>query len=364
MDFNFDDELYPSNITILIGKNGTGKSQALKALFERIVGADFKTDGPMWCHINKRPAFSKIIVVSYSPFEELYEVNTMHEIAQSSFKYCGFKDSEGTINLDKVNIETCEALINLSKQDQNNFLKDWINKLNKSIEILNTAVKFDSYYFLVEKEKSKKNYLERFETIEIKDSIYLKVPQDIEGITDLELYISKEYIKLKEVKLFYKNEEVKLSAGQKIFLYLVINIISAIKKESLILIDEPETHLHPNMEITFMFLLKEILEYFNSYAIIATHSMIITREIPSKFVRIFIKNDRDVPVINKPVMETFGADISAICNEVFDNALVKKPYKEWLLDTFKDLTFDQIYDQYGDKLNSESLIFLRNKKAK
>ena len=56
------------------------------------------------------------------------------------------------------------------------------------------------------------------------------------------------------------NEVVKLSSGQRLFFYIVINLVGEIKKDSLIVIDEPELFLHPNLEIVFISLLKKVLE--------------------------------------------------------------------------------------------------------
>ena len=64
-----------------------------------------------------------------------------------------------------------------------------------------------------------------------------------------------------------------------------------ITENSLIIIDEPENTLHPNFEIGFIKILNNILEKYNSFAIIATHSSIIAREIPSKFINIIILNE-------------------------------------------------------------------------
>lgn len=56
---------------------------------------------------------------------------------------------------------------------------------------------------------------------------------------------------------------------------------------SLLLFDEPETHLHPNMIFKLVKSLYKILETEESYAIIATHSPIIIQQVPSKNILIF-----------------------------------------------------------------------------
>ena len=113
-----------------------------------------------------------------------------------------------------------------------------------------------------------------------------------------------------------------MSSGQKIFCSLVLNLLSVIKNNSLVLIDEPETALHPNLEIDFMKLLKNILVEFDSFAIIATHSAIITREVPPNFVKVIKLDKEDKPVISPPVINTFRADIGTIIKYVFDDIFI------------------------------------------
>ena len=130
-----------------------------------------------------------------------------------------------------------------------------------------------------------------------------------------------------------------------------------IKKNSLILIDEPETALHPNLEVSFMKILKSILETNESYAIIATHSAIVTREIPDKFVHVLSIRNRNEVTINKPVMKTFGSNIGDITNYIFDDLFQdEKPYQEWLTNqkTYYG-GYEDFYDKVGKTLSYEIL---------
>ena len=63
-----------------------------------------------------------------------------------------------------------------------------------------------------------------------------------------------------------------MSSGERILLYNIFNILAKISFNSLIFFDEPETHLHPNAITELIAGLMFILETFQSFAIIATHS--------------------------------------------------------------------------------------------
>lgn len=64
-----------------------------------------------------------------------------------------------------------------------------------------------------------------------------------------------------------------LSAGQSMFLSMIMRIAATIEKDSLILIDEPEVGLHPGWQSDFIKILKQnISSRLESHFIIATHS--------------------------------------------------------------------------------------------
>ena len=153
-----------------------------------------------------------------------------------------------------------------------------------------------------------------------------------------------------------------MSSGQTVFVNLVINLLSRIKKNSLVIIDEPENALHPNLEIDFMQLLKEILEEFDSFAIIATHSAIVTREIPKSFVHVIKINEENNPVITPPTINTFGANIGTIINYVFDDVFItEKPHKQWLNKQKEEYTsFAEFESRFGEKLGYDFMLTCRN----
>lgn len=75
----------------------------------------------------------------------------------------------------------------------------------------------------------------------------------------------REACSLNDGVIFIKNDQiVPLSSGQRLFAYIVINVVASIKDNSLIVIDEPELFLHPTLEIEFVGLLKKILKPFRS----------------------------------------------------------------------------------------------------
>lgn len=158
-----------------------------------------------------------------------------------------------------------------------------------------------------------------------------------------------------------EGQEVYLSAGQQLFALLITSVVSVVRPGGLLLIDEPELYLHPNLEIAFVRMLKGLLERFRAYAILATHSAIITREVPAECVQVVRAVDGNVPVVDRPSFQTFGADVSAIINYVFDNPLINLPFQQWLIERFGNYSFDELLQR--SDLNEESITFLRNFQA-
>ena len=130
------------------------------------------------------------------------------------------------------------------------------------------------------------------------------------------------------------------------------------------LLDEPENTLHPNLEIDFMKILKDILEEFDSFAIIATHSSIIVREVPSSCLHIIVRDEDNIE-IQKPLINTFGSNITDITNYIFDDISENKPYTDWLVKELENYdTFEEFQKKYQDILSYELMLEASNMKAK
>jgi energy-coupling factor transporter ATP-binding protein EcfA2 len=157
------------------------------------------------------------------------------------------------------------------------------------------------------------------------------------------------------------------SSGQRVYLRFATLALSVISQGSLIVLDEPETHLHPNFISEFMNLLHELLIATSSIALVATHSPYVVREVPTACVHV-VERDANVPSIGKVHLKTLGASVSSISDAVFGDATVTKFHRilaeklsaegkavsnteseriEWLITTF------------GPELNAEMLSTIR-----
>jgi len=150
----------------------------------------------------------------------------------------------------------------------------------------------------------------------------------------------------------------QLSSGYKMILSTVVDIIINIEPNSLVLFDEPETHLHPEFVWILIKLLYELLEEFNSYMVIGTHSPMIIQQIPSKYITKIIDNGDKV--VAKPLwIESFWNNISEITYDVFGSDDQGSFYKESIIDLFsKWMKRDQILQFFERPLSLNMRLFL------
>lgn len=86
-------------------------------------------------------------------------------------------------------------------------------------------------------------------------------------------YIENPKIQFKKLDHFNFDDS---SPGEKNIIFTLIGILSKIRDQSLILIDEPEISLHPNWQLNYIILLRKIFKEFPScHFILGTHSHFI-----------------------------------------------------------------------------------------
>ncbi|MBN3114266.1 AAA family ATPase [Pectobacterium brasiliense] len=270
--FHFSADGYlPKRMVALIGKNGAGKTQILTTLPQDIANRNSSSLIP------QRPMYSKVIAVSYSTFDN-FEIPK--KTSDFNYVYCGLRDEKGDVR---------------TKQGQ-------LQKFH------NTWKKIDKLGRLVKWKKVISNFLD----IELIELFIKHTPDDIN-----KLYFDK---------LGFSKARESLSSGQSIVLFVVSEIVANIRLDSLLLFDEPETHLHPNAISQLMNGIAELVSEFESYCIIATHSPILIQEMFSRDVLI-ISREQNVPSVKKIGIESFGENLSVITEEIFGNRSVPKFYE-------------------------------------
>lgn len=273
-DFN-DDSLLANRIYAIIGKNGTGKTQLLNSLPINISENNIDYFAP------RVPIFSKMITVSYSIFDRF---KIPRKTTKFNYLYCGLKNNKGDFITER----------GLVLRFHNTWKKiESSGRINKWRAILLNFIESE----IVDE------FLIRRETITSYNNLY-KV--DIEGFN-----------RIKD----------RLSSGQNILLYIITEITANIRFDSLILYDEPETHLHPNAISQLINTIYELVDEFKSYCIIGTHSPLIIQELLSKNVYVIERNG-NIPNVRRIGIESFGENLTTLTDDVFGNREIEKQYKK------------------------------------
>ena len=153
-----------------------------------------------------------------------------------------------------------------------------------------------------------------------------------------------------------------LSSGEVALLRFAAQAVGSLRRGTIFLFDEPETHLHPNYISQFMEMLDVLLEQSGSIALIATHSAYIVREVPARRVRMITRDpDDETIMIDPPTMQTFGASIDTISQFVFGDIGPKHRFQhvlEQYIDDHPEATLSQVRRRFAADLNPETLSYL------
>ncbi|MFC3652834.1 ATP-binding protein [Dyella humi] len=369
------DGLLPHDVNALIGPNGVGKSRVLHQIVEDWTSPS--KDGGRG--FTKKPNLSQVVVVSYSPFEQFpVDMEGRNVQDKDAYRYYGFRgraesrapSSKGRIRLSHTfpKRNSASALIECLTDDKRyGSIRGWAKKVKTVETTLRLAFAFDFAAVQIDPSRRAQSlYSDSSEvdpaSIDIEEGNikhrYIPIASDrIEELDDQKL---RQRVRLEDgVTFFRQGRPVRLSSGQRLFAYVVINILGAIRRNSLILVDEPELFLHPTLEIQFVDLLKRILTKFNSKALLATHSEVTVREIPARCVHVFEKTN-DGLIIKHPPFQTFGGDVQRISSYVFGDNTATKPFEQWIKDRIEELgSGEALLEQLGDQVNEELVIQIR-----
>lgn len=289
--FDFRNEgRIPNRLYAIIGKNGVGKTQFITTLPMSIYKKTTKLFSP------NVPIFSKVIAVSNCPFDH-FEIP--HQTVEFQYVYCGMsvmRNGYKTILADEdIKDKLHENLIEIKSCNRLGHLQNILSPLF-SEEELDDIINCEQF----EKEKDWLN------AIDAKYEIF--------------------------------------SSGQNTFLYLFSSVVAIIRYDSLLLFDEPETHLHPNAITLLMTAINKLLERYQSYGIIVTHSPLIIKELFSRNVYV-MKRMNNVSSVKRIGMESFGENLTNLTEEVFDNKDITPYYVKMLRSLVKKgLSYNNIVD--------------------
>ncbi|MFF4053760.1 AAA family ATPase [Streptomyces chartreusis] len=150
-----------------------------------------------------------------------------------------------------------------------------------------------------------------------------------------------------------------LSSGHKIVLLTLARLVQHTTERTLVLIDEPESHLHPPLLSTFVRTLSELRRDRNGIAIIATHSPVVLQETPREAVWALRRAGDDLRV-DHPEVETFGENVGVITREIFGLEVRRTGFNRLIQSLADDgMSFEDILAEFDDQLGAEGRALAR-----
>lgn len=297
ISLNFDFEYntdYEHRIYALIGKNGTGKTRILSNLIEGT--------GPTDSFTPRKPVYGKVFTVSYSYFDRF---RIPESDASFNYVYCGLKKPDGTLKSDaELDDELYHSATKIKQRSQpdDRIVNSWYAILGNFLPdvVLNNL---------------------KFETIRV----------------------DRRQVDVFDRKAF-NSVKTYLSSGENILLYAITRILADIRFDSLIVYDEPETHLHPNAVNALMNTLFDLVKRFESFCIVATHSPLIVQEVPARNIFVIERNNSTASV-RYLERESLGENLTVITQEIFGNRDMPKNFIKSINDLLdKGKTYGEIID--------------------
>jgi predicted ATPase len=335
LDFKVEPESKPpSNIHVLIGRNGVGKTTLLNGMTTAIAestpppsfGGKFFSRHLFGYQPITDNYFSSVSSVSFSAFDPFDPPRERHDKDKGPCHfYIGLKKSRGSVD---------------SKADSTPQLRNFdelAEQFSTSLRLcLSQESKREKWLKCISILESDPN----FEEMQLRErALSHKQPTD-EGPIH-----------------FFRN---RMSSGHAVVLLTLTKLVETVEEKTLVIIDEPESHLHPPLLAAFTRSLSYLLSSTNAVAIIATHSPVVLQEVPMQCAW-KLRRSKLSTVAERPERETFGENVGILTREIFGLEVSKSGFHALLAESVsRGMTFEEILSEYGGQIGFEGQTIVRS----
>lgn len=330
--------LPPSNIHVLIGRNGVGKTWLLYQMMHSIIanmnlelkdGQSSKYTLSSEFHLSSElNAFAGAIGVSFSVFDDAFSSLTFDAASEGIDADLKSEEKKRI----KDDFDKKYKYIGLVWKNQ----KDGRSKI-KSVD--NLADEFEKVLDKIKKSHEKrKSYLEMCEQLNT-DPMF-----NDNGFIDL---LNQFFFGDAKIEFVMKQFK-RLSSGHMIIILSLTLLCESVFEKTIVLIDEPETHLHPPLLSTYVRTLSFLLRKKNAVAIIATHSPIVVQEVPSSCVS-KIERIQETMYFSRPEIESFAANTDSLTREIFGYEVIKTGFYKLIENEIED-NFEKTFEKFDKKV--------------
>jgi predicted ATPase len=151
-----------------------------------------------------------------------------------------------------------------------------------------------------------------------------------------------------------------LSSGHAIVLLTVTRLVELVDEGTIVLLDEPEVHLHPPLLSAFIRSLSDLLVKRNGLAVVSTHSPVVLQEVPRSCVWM-LRRAGAQSVAERPSIETFGENVGILTREVFGLEVTQSGFHSLLQkEVGQGNDFESIVARFNGQLGAEAQAILRS----
>ena len=327
----------PTNVHVVIGRNGVGKTHLLQGMTQALVAeAGTSREGGTFLAQNKAVSreklFANVVSVTFSafdPFDPLPE--GLASTTGLKYAYVGLKQQpsiDGNATGLKSHQDLQEEFASSLRTCRR---KARLDRLRRAVAALETDPVF------------RDNGIRE---------LLAQTGSDAELVSATEA--AERRVSTEAAKWFGR-----LSSGHKIVLLTIVRLVETVEERTLVLLDEPEAHLHPPLLAAFVRALSDLLVNRNGVALIATHSPVVLQEVPKCCVWKLRRHGATL-LAERPEMETFGENVGILTREAFGLEVTEAGVHQLLREAVRERgSYAEVLEQFAGQLGMEAKALVR-----
>lgn len=338
----------PTNVHVIIGQNGAGKSRCFDLMSRTFLelrargGAESgtvtragKERSPFMLSWDDQE-FAGLVNVSFSPFEDYGPL--LPTDGDNDFRYAYV----GLIRESALEIERREALERILPAEDH--AQSRAPTIKGRSELANDFVDALKACRLPGR---RKRWLDAIELLEA-DTI-------LRDTGAREMIDDENEGSEKRISMWFRS----LSSGHSIVMLTITKLVALVEERTLVLIDEPESHLHPPLLSAFIRAVSELLTSRNGVALIATHSPVVLQEVPKRCAWLLGRSGSH-SWVTRPELETFGENVGTLTREVFGLQIVQTGFNRLIREAvYETGDFRMAVEKFGGRIGSEGATLAR-----